>query len=239
VSFIIILAHSRSLYSTTWFLKYASGQTDRHAHWNTPLPCLCIDINNAVIDRRLRPRCCHLGSYFTRPKSSPVRPLACNRYYCAPFIAKPKAACELRFSWAATSSNLGLWASMTSSIKLEVRNVSLHRQTCTKNLVKIRRVVPKIWSRTDKHTHRQTDTLITILRCPVGRINNTNTLRVLTHNVDEEGSDHASNSPGTRRDAEAEVSTAVSTHTTKSEFPKLALSRHTDRNTHTFGLIEF
>ena len=34
--------------------------------------------NNAAIDRRLRPRCCHLGSYFKRPKSSPVRPLACN-----------------------------------------------------------------------------------------------------------------------------------------------------------------
>jgi len=26
----------------------------------------------------------------------------------AQFIAKPKAACALRFSWAATSSNLGL-----------------------------------------------------------------------------------------------------------------------------------
>ena len=33
--------------------------------------------NTAVIDRRLRPRCCHLGSYFERPKSSPVGPLAC------------------------------------------------------------------------------------------------------------------------------------------------------------------
>ena len=31
----------------------------------------------------LRPRCCYLGSYFKRPKSSPVRPLACNWYYCA------------------------------------------------------------------------------------------------------------------------------------------------------------
>jgi len=33
-------------------------------------------LNKAVIDRSLRPRCCHLGSYFKRPKSSPVRPLA-------------------------------------------------------------------------------------------------------------------------------------------------------------------
>ena len=37
------------------------------------------DINDkTVIDRRLRPRCCDLGSYFKRPKNSPVRPLACN-----------------------------------------------------------------------------------------------------------------------------------------------------------------
>ena len=64
--------------------------------------------NKAVIDRRFRPRCCRLGSYFKRPKSSPVCPLACNWYYCAQFIAKPKAACALRFSWSATSSNLGL-----------------------------------------------------------------------------------------------------------------------------------
>ena len=51
--------------------------------------------------------CCHLGSYFKCRKSSPVRPLACNWYYCAQFVGKPKAACALRFSWVATSSNLG------------------------------------------------------------------------------------------------------------------------------------
>ena len=68
----------------------------------------CTVHNEAVIDRRLRPRCCNLGSYFRRPKSSPVRPFAFNWYYCAQFIAKPKAACVLRFSWAATSSNFGL-----------------------------------------------------------------------------------------------------------------------------------
>ena len=64
-------------------------------------------LNKAVIDRRLRPRCCHLKSYFRRPKSSPVCPLACNWYHCAHFAAKPKAACGLRFSWAATSSHFG------------------------------------------------------------------------------------------------------------------------------------
>jgi len=52
------------------------------------------DKYKAVIDRRRRP----LGSYFKRLKSSPVRPLTCNWYYCAQFIAKPKAAGALRFS---------------------------------------------------------------------------------------------------------------------------------------------
>jgi len=64
--------------------------------------------NKAVIDRRLGARRRHLGSYCKRRKSSPVPPLACNWYYCAQFTAKPKAACALRFSWAATSSNLDL-----------------------------------------------------------------------------------------------------------------------------------
>ena len=87
--------------------------------------------NKAVVDRRLRPRCCHLRSYFKLPKISPVRPLACNWHYCVQLIAKPKAACALRFGWAATLSNLGLWANMTSSIKPEVHNVSLRRQMRT------------------------------------------------------------------------------------------------------------
>jgi len=51
---------------------------------------------------QILPLCCHLGSYFKHPKSSPVRPFACNWYYCVQFTAKPKAACALRFSWAAT-----------------------------------------------------------------------------------------------------------------------------------------
>ena len=84
-------------------------------------------IQNLQGSRRLRP----LRSYFKRPKSSPVRPLACNRYYCVQFTAKPKAACALRFSWAATSSNLSLGANMTSFMKPEVHNVSIRRQTRT------------------------------------------------------------------------------------------------------------
>ena len=99
--------------------------------------------NKAVINCRLRPRCCHPGSYFRRPKSSPVRPLACSCYYCAQFIAKPKAARAVRFSWAATSSNLNLWANMTSSIKPEVDNVSLRRQRRTEPRVQV--TCTKMW----------------------------------------------------------------------------------------------
>ena len=46
--------------------------------------------------------------YFKGHKSSPcVRCPATGWYHSAQFIPKPKAACALRFSWAATSSNLG------------------------------------------------------------------------------------------------------------------------------------
>ena len=78
-------------------------------------------INKAVIDRRLRPRCCHAWSYFKhtsisrryirrdimcysrprprRPKSRPVSvsPFARNGYSYAPFVAKSKAARGLCF----------------------------------------------------------------------------------------------------------------------------------------------
>jgi len=38
--------------------------------------------NKAVIDCRLYLRCCHLGSYFQAPKSSPMHPLAYYWHYC-------------------------------------------------------------------------------------------------------------------------------------------------------------
>ena len=54
----------------------------------------------AVTDRRLRPRCCHLGSYFQRPKSSPVRPLACNWYYCAhSLLQSPRMRVHCASGW--------------------------------------------------------------------------------------------------------------------------------------------
>ena len=119
--------------------------------------------NKAVIDRRLFPGCCQLGSYSKRPKSSTMRPLAYNWCYCSQSIAKPKAACALRFSWVATSSNLGLSANVTSSIKSEVHNGSLRckKRTelkCTKSLVKIGHAVPKTDKHTHTHKHTQTDT---------------------------------------------------------------------------------
>jgi len=61
-------------------------------------------LTKSAIDRMTPPLVLPPGK---RPKSCPVRPLACIWYYCAQRIAKPKAACALRFSWAATSSKLG------------------------------------------------------------------------------------------------------------------------------------
>jgi len=110
---------------------YAMGAKKRKSSFKGMLKTHFPQWQLAVIDRRLCPRCCHLESYFKRPKSSPVRPSACIWYYCAQFIAKPKAACALRFSLAAASSNLGLWENMTSSIKPEIHNVPLRRQRTT------------------------------------------------------------------------------------------------------------
>ena len=72
-----------------------------------------------------------------------------------------------------------LCANMTLSIKPEVHNVShaasrlprtadigsMHRPN---ELVNIELVVPAICSRKDKHTDRETDTVIMILRLPIG-----------------------------------------------------------------------
>jgi len=119
--------------------------------------------NKADIDCRLRPRCCLLGSYFKRPKSSQVRPLACNGYYCAQFITKPKASCALCFSWAATSpATLAfeqIWRHrqnrkyITPPQKDRTMAIDNMHKNMHKNLVKIVHVVLKIWSRADKRTH--------------------------------------------------------------------------------------
>jgi len=119
--------------------------------------------NKAVTDRRLCPKCCHLGSYLWPTRTwlqEVVLSLHCLQrvFLCA----KPKAACEPHcLSLAMSSSSLSLCANTMSSLKQEVRNVSPCHQrrnepwpqiTHTKNLVQIGRLVPKIWSQTDKHT---------------------------------------------------------------------------------------
>ena len=115
-----------------------------------------------------------------------MRPLASNWYYCAQFIAKPKAVCALRLGWTATSSNFGLSANMTSSIKPELHNSSLrppeedraaavgntHRKWWRSD-VKLRRY-DRAQTNTQTHTHTLTHTrthartLITLLCSLIG-----------------------------------------------------------------------
>ena len=78
------------------------------AHTHTTLALT----NNVVIDRRLRPRCCHLGSYF---KSS-QKVVPCVRWPAAGItahsIAKPEAACALRFELLTAKNGVftcGIW----------------------------------------------------------------------------------------------------------------------------------
>jgi len=75
--------------------------------------------HKAVIDRRLRLLCCVLGSYFRRPKSSPVRPLVRDWYYCAQ--AQDCVCAALQLGGDVEQPRL-----MTSSTKPEVYNISLH-----------------------------------------------------------------------------------------------------------------
>jgi len=60
-----------------------------------------------------------------------VRPSACNWYYCAHFIAKPKAACAPRFSCAATPSNLGLRAKAADDRTFSSEDMIVDRRTHT------------------------------------------------------------------------------------------------------------
>ena len=81
----------------------AFSRRDRQTDGHCTVAC-----KKAVIDRILRPRCCHPGSYFKRVKAVPCSVRLPATGITAQFVAKPKAACALHFSWAATSSNLGL-----------------------------------------------------------------------------------------------------------------------------------
>ena len=104
------------------------------------------NINKAVIDRRLCPRCCHLLRQ--------VRPLACNWYYCAQFIAKPKAVCALRLAGrrgraTLTYEQYDVIHKTVSTLRVKTLSEE-DRATAIgnrhKKLVKIGSVVPKIRS---------------------------------------------------------------------------------------------
>ena len=126
--------------------------------------------SHSLIDRRLCPRCCHLGNYLRLSRPSLQEVVLSVRYLQRIFLhAKSKAACEphcLRL--AATSNSLGKYdvihkAGNTWRITTppeEDRANHGHRYYTQKNLVNIGSVVPKIWFRADKRTDtdRQTDT---------------------------------------------------------------------------------
>jgi len=89
---------------------------------------------------------------------------ACNGYSYAP---SPRLRVSLAASaWRQRRATSAYEQNTTSSTKPEIRNIPLRRQTeedratAIGNMHKIlgedRTLVPKIWSRTDKHTHRQT-----------------------------------------------------------------------------------
>ena len=141
-------------------------------------PFLCRYIRRDIMCKHdvINSQHAHCGLVTTLTASCPERPLPATGIPISYAPSLRLRTCEPRcLSLAATSSSLSLCTDMTSSIKPEIRHVSLRRQrrterrpwvkiTCIKNSVKIGRVFPKILSRTD----RQTDTLITILRSPVG-----------------------------------------------------------------------
>ena len=91
---------------------------------------------------------------------------ACNGYSYAP---SPRLRVSLAASaWRRHRATSAYEQNTTSSTKPEIRNISLRRQTeedratAIGNMHKIlgedRTLVPKIWSRTDKHTHTDRQT---------------------------------------------------------------------------------
>ena len=100
-------------------------------------------------------------------KNSPERPLPATGILKAAYVSA-----SLAQPGGDVEHPISLCANMMSSTKREINNISLRHQrrtmpwpqvTCTKKLVKIRRVVPEIWSQTNTHTDRQTNMLITML----------------------------------------------------------------------------
>ena len=109
-----------------------------------------------------------------------MRPLACNWYYCAQFIAKPKAACmctalqlggDVEQPWLMSKYDVihktGITTPPEEDRATAVRNMR-------KNVAKIGRIVlvkhthARTHARTHTHTHTHADTIITILRFAIG-----------------------------------------------------------------------
>ena len=104
--------------------------------------------NRAVTDRRLRPRCCHLGK---RPKSSPVRASVGLQLVLLRTVYSQAQGCV--FTALELGGDVEQPLLSTSSIKPEVHNHTPPEQDratargltrIKKNLVKIGSVVPKI-----------------------------------------------------------------------------------------------
>ena len=155
--------------------------------------CSYARVNKAVIDRRLRPRCCQLESYFEHAS-----------FHCR-YIHSDASSPRLRVSLTGSAWRRRRAASSYVQIRRHIQNRKCGRyhyappeedlattiRNMHKNLVKIERVVPKIWSRTNTHTHTHThtDTLITILRSALNGTHLNPALRVY---VCREGDDRRS-----------------------------------------------
>ena len=155
-----IKAKGHLVQKTEW--KHSDGRT-RPIALPCPLTAFCRSVNKAVIDRRLRP-----GVATWEVTLNARKVVLCVRWPARLQLILLRRVNSQAQGCVCTALQLGgdveqPWL-MTSSIKKEVYNVSLRRQrrteprpqaACTK-LVKIGRVGPKIWSRTDI-THIQTN----------------------------------------------------------------------------------
>ena len=130
-----------------------------------------IHINKSVIDRRLRPRCCHMGSYFKRPKSSPVRPLACDWFYWVHSLQpSPRLRVQCASAWRRRLATLAYEqinvTRKTGSIKHITTPPEDNRATAIasrhKKFGEIRTcssedMIADRQTKTERHTYRQTD----------------------------------------------------------------------------------
>jgi len=92
----VYICWSESWSDLVWYLGLSDRQSDPEHHCWTFVGFYAL---NWSVRPQSPPRCCHLGSYFKRLKSSAVRPLACNGYYRARFIAMSKLGGDVDQPW--------------------------------------------------------------------------------------------------------------------------------------------